>query len=95
MDLIVVPEKAEPKPVICRTTWFLVNKFESTLNIKITSILDKWNLKYDRIRGSSTTINKQLEKYRLPNGETNVLLVNSKFFGSGLNLENTTDIIHL
>jgi len=75
--------------------YLIFTEYESTLNIKITSILDKWNLKYDRIRGSSTTINKQLEKYRLPNGETNVLLVNSKFFGSGLNLENTTDIIIL
>ena len=50
-------------------------------------------MKYDRIRGSSATINKQLEKYKSSNGETNVLLVNSKFFGSGMNLENTTDII--
>ena len=73
--------------------YLIFTEYESTLNTKITSILDKWNLKYDRIRGSSVTINKQLEKYKNPNGETNVLLVNSKFFGSGMNLENTSDII--
>jgi hypothetical protein len=73
--------------------YLIFTEYESTLNTKITSILDKWNLKYDRIRGSSSTINKQLEKYKNPNGETNVLLVNSKFFGSGMNLENTSDII--
>ena len=73
--------------------YLIFTEYESTLNTKITGILEKWNLKYDRIRGSSATINKQLEKYKSPNGETNVLLVNSKFFGSGMNLENTTDII--
>ena len=73
--------------------YLIFTEYESTLNTKITSILEKWNLKYDRIRGSSATINKQLEKYKNTNGETNVLLVNSKFFGSGMNLENTTDII--
>jgi SNF2 family DNA or RNA helicase len=73
--------------------YLIFTEYESTLNTKITSILDKWNLKYDRIRGSTATINKQLEKYKNPNGETNVLLVNSKFFGSGMNLENTSDII--
>ena len=75
--------------------YLIFTEYESTLNTKITSILDKWFLKYDRIRGSSTTINKQIEKYKQPNGETNVLLVNSKFFGTGMNLENTTDIIIL
>jgi hypothetical protein len=73
--------------------YLIFTEYESTLNTKITSILDKWNLKYDRIRGSTATINKQLDKYKNPNGETNVLLVNSKFFGSGMNLENTSDII--
>ena len=76
--------------------YLIFTEYESTLNTKITSILNKWNLKYDRIRGSSVTINKQLEKYKKQIGnsdETNVLLVNSKFFGSGMNLENTTDII--
>jgi len=73
--------------------YLIFTEYETTLNTKITSILEKWNLKYDRIRGSSATINKQLEKYKSSNGETNVLLVNSKFFGSGMNLENTTDII--
>jgi len=75
--------------------YLIFTEYESTLNIKITSILDKWSLKYDRIRGTSATINRQLEKYKAKNGETNVLLVNSKFFGSGMNLENTTDIIIL
>ena len=73
--------------------YLIFTEYESTLNTKITSILDKWFLKYDRIRGSSATINKQIENYKNPEGETNVLLVNSKFFGSGINLENTTDII--
>ena len=75
--------------------YLIFTEYESTLNTKITSILDKWNLTYGRIRGSSVTITKQIENYKNASGGTNVLLVNSKFFGSGMNLENTTDIIIL
>ena len=73
--------------------YLIFTEYESTLNIKVTAILDKWRLKYGRIRGTSVTINKQIENYKSKDGDTNVLLVNSKFFGSGMNLENTTDII--
>jgi len=74
--------------------YLIFTEYESTLNTKITTILDKWGLKYGRIRGTSATISKQMEKYKTNDADsTNVLLVNSKFFGSGMNLENTTDII--
>ena len=73
--------------------YLIFTEYESTLNTKLTSILEKWNLKYDRIKGSSLTINKQIEKYRQSDNELNVLLINSKFFGSGMNLQNTADII--
>jgi hypothetical protein len=74
--------------------YLIFTEYESTLNTKITTILDKWRLTYGRIRGTSATISKQMEKYKSKaTDSTNVLLVNSKFFGSGMNLENTSDII--
>ena len=71
--------------------YLIFTEYESTLNIKITSMLDKWELTYGRIKGTTATITKQIENYK--KGNTNVLLINSKFFGSGMNLENTSDII--
>ncbi len=55
--------------------YLIFTEYESTLNTKLTSILEKWNLKYDRIKGSSLTINKQIEKYRQSDNELNVLLI--------------------
>ena len=71
--------------------YLIFTEYESTLNTKITSMLDKWELTYGRIKGTTSTITKQIENYK--KGNTNVLLINSKFFGSGMNLENTSDII--
>ena len=71
--------------------YLIFTEYESTLNMKITSMLDKWGLTYGRIKGTTATITKQIENYK--KGNTNVLLINSKFFGSGMNLENTSDII--
>ena len=71
--------------------YLIFTEYESTLNTKITSMLDKWELTYGRIKGTTATITKQIENYK--KGNTNVLLINSKFFGSGMNLENTSDII--
>jgi hypothetical protein len=73
--------------------YLIFTEYESTLNTRITSTLDKWGLTYGRIRGSSTNINNMVQTYKKIDDELNVLLINSKYFGSGLNLENTTDII--
>ena len=74
---------------------YIFTEYESTLNSKITGILDKYGLSYARIRGTSTSISCMVETYRQSDDKINVLLINSKYFGSGLNLENTSDIIIL
>ena len=51
--------------------------------------LDNSGLRYAHIKGNS--VNNNIEKYR--GDELDALLVNSKNYGSGLNLENTTDLI--
>jgi hypothetical protein len=71
--------------------YLIFTEYESTLNEKITSLLNKWNLNYARIKGSGIMISNLIDQYKT--GNINTLLINSKYFGSGMNLENTTDII--
>ena len=75
--------------------YLIFTEYESTLNSKITNILDKYGLTYARIRGTGSSITNMVETYRQSDNKINVLLINSKYFGSGLNLENTSDIIIL
>ena len=42
------------------------------------------------MKGSTGRITKIIEQYK--GNELDILLLNSRYFGSGLNLENTTDI---
>lgn len=56
----------------------------------ISQILDKSNLSYDYLKGIG--INNIIHKYKTTT-TSKILLVNTKAYGSGLNLENTTDII--
>ena len=75
--------------------YLIFTEYESTLNSKITNILDKYGLTYARIRGTGASITNTVQTYRQQDDKINVLLINSKYFGSGLNLENTSDIIIL
>lgn len=75
--------------------YLIFTEYESTLNSKLTSILDKHGLTYSHIRGTGASITNMVETYRKQDDTINVLLINSKYFGSGLNLENTSDIIIL
>ena len=52
-------------------------------------VSDKMSATY--LKGNRTSIDKIVEEYR--QGRHQILLINSKEYGSGLNLENTTDII--
>ena len=75
--------------------YLIFTEYENTLNSKITSILDKYGLTYARIRGTGVAIDNMVKTYHRADDKINVLLINSKYFGSGLNLENTSDIIIL
>ncbi len=68
--------------------FLICSDYDNTF-IEIEEKLKNISIQYDKIKGNhiSNTIN------RYKNGNLKVLLVNSKYYGSGLNLENTTDII--
>jgi hypothetical protein len=54
-------------------------------------ILDDNQIPYSKIMGTGAHIDSTITKYK--EGKIKCLLLNAKFFGSGLNLENTTDIV--
>ena len=54
------------------------------------------NITYKRVIGTTATINKIVNNYKLPNsnGESiQILLLNAEYCASGINLENTSDIV--
>jgi len=63
--------------------------FESFYTIR--KILNENNINFVELKGTFLNIQNNLENYK--NGSVNVLFLNSKTDNSGLNLENTTDII--
>ncbi len=58
--------------------------------LEITDFLNAKGYRYSHLKGSSTRIVNIVEKYK--KNEIDILLLNSKYFGSGLNLENTTHL---
>jgi hypothetical protein len=57
----------------------------------VIPILQRLNIKSDYLKGNGYQIQATIDRYK--NGDVKVLLVNTRQYGSGLNLENTTDII--
>lgn len=58
--------------------------------IEIESYLKECEHKFANLKGTSNIIAKTITKYK--EEDTNILLLNSTYFGSGINLENTTDL---
>ena len=48
-------------------------------------------MSFEYVKGNSNQIKCTIDRYK--EGNTQILLVNTHHFGSGLNLENTTDLI--
>ena len=69
----------------------LIFSCSDTSFVKLTPILDSNGIRYDYLKGTGSHINNVMEKYK--NGDVNVLLVNVRYYGSGFNMENTTDVI--
>jgi SNF2 family DNA or RNA helicase len=64
--------------------------FDNTF-INVTPVLQKLEINYEYVKGNSNQIRCTIERYK--EGNTKVLLMNTQHFGSGLNLENTTDMV--
>lgn len=62
------------------------NSFENIVNI-----LRNMHISFAFLKGTSSHVNNIVNRYK--NEDLQVLLVNTRNYGSGLNLENTTDVI--
>ena len=73
------------------TKRFMVfSEFEGGID-KIKTKMDSLHINYSGIKGSTASIDKKIEAFK--NKDFNVLLLNAKFFGAGLNLQFTDEII--
>jgi hypothetical protein len=68
--------------------FLIFSDFEQSF-IHMYEYLNRCNISYAHVKGNGASNN--IEKYK--NGTIDALLVNSKNYASGLNLENTTDVI--
>lgn len=64
--------------------------YENTF-IQAASELEEIDIQYAFLKGNSVQIRNIIDRYK--NGNINVLFVNTQHYGSGLNLENTSDVI--
>ena len=70
----------------------IFSNFDTTFQ-KIIPVLNTLNMKYEFIKGNGDQIRAIVNRYK--SDAVNVLLVNSRNYGTGMNLENTTDVIML
>lgn len=70
---------------------FLVFSDFFDCNTTIENLLKINNITHTTISGTCNTINKKIEDFN--SGNISVLLINSKFFASGMNLQAATDVI--
>jgi hypothetical protein len=70
--------------------FIIFSNYDNTF-INIEHLLKENNITHSKIIGTNRTINNTITKYK--NNEIQVLMLNSMNYGSGLNLEMTTDVI--
>jgi hypothetical protein len=68
------------------------SEYEASFN-KVKEYLSQNSQKFSELKGATTRIDNIVSKFKSESDERfDVLLLNAKYFGSGLNLQNTTDI---
>lgn len=86
LDLILSNKIKEDSRII------IFSEYNNTFEI-IKILLNKNKLEYKEVKGSADVIKNILSWYKDSDKSKKILLLNAKYYGSGLNLENTTDII--
>jgi hypothetical protein len=70
----------------------IFSNFDSTFQ-NIIPVLQSLSMKFEFIKGNGDQIRATVNRYK--SDVLNILLVNSRNYGTGMNLENTTDVIML
>lgn len=68
----------------------IFSNYDNSFDV-IYPLLQKLGIHYEFLKGNGVHINNVIDKYK--NGNIDVLLANTQYYGSGLNMENTSDII--
>ena len=76
-------EDATPKSIL------IFSEYEKSL-IDVENMLHQKNLTFAHLKGQSKYIDNTVKLYK--ENKIDILLLNSKYFGSGINLENTTHL---
>ena len=76
-------EDATPKSIL------IFSEYEKSLT-DVETMLHQKNLKFAHLKGQSKYIENTVKLYK--ENKISILLLNSKYFGSGINLENTTHL---
>lgn len=78
---------------IPRTAKVLVfSSFEMSFN-SISQVMQEEKREFKCLKGNEFQLRSIIKQYKEDEGDMNVMFMNARYFGSGLNLENTTDII--
>jgi SNF2 family DNA or RNA helicase len=85
LELILSQLKEQPTSKI-----LIFAAYDNTF-MNVVPVLQRLHISYEYVKGNSNQIKCIIERYK--EGNTQVLLMNTQHFGSGLNLENTTDMI--
>lgn len=85
LELIMSQLKEQPTSKI-----LIFAAYDNTF-MNVVPVLQRLRINYEYVKGNSNQIKCIIERYK--EGNTQVLLMNTQHFGSGLNLENTTDMI--
>ena len=90
----LLPEKSEELLRIIASKpdgrFLIFSEYDNTFR-NILSLLEKHHINYNKLTGSSGRVTNIIKDFK--DNRTNVLLLNAKNYGSGLNLQMTTDII--
>lgn len=70
--------------------FLIFSSYENSFE-EISDSLTKNDINFSMLKGSTGRIKNIIEDYK--NNKTSILLLNAKYFGSGLNLQMTSDII--
>ena len=70
--------------------FLIFSEYDNTFN-NIIELFNINNIKFNRLAGSAGRIRNIINDYT--NNKINILLLNAKYYGSGLNLQMTSDII--
>jgi hypothetical protein len=84
-NLEVIMKKRKPN-----SKFLIFSSYDSSF-YEIIPILVKLNIRFDFLKGSGSQINNMINRYNA--NDLDVLLVNMRHYGCGLNIEKTSDII--